>query len=67
MKNAFSSICKYLRYYPDASLWVVYRIESKTKNGCLAITYTKDKKIARRFKYNKTVKVQRMLMCRTLY
>lgn len=66
MKPFVLALYKYLLYYPNARLQFIYRIESVKKAGEFAITFTQHRGIARRFKKQSDVKVQRKLVCRIL-
>lgn len=65
MRNFLLALLKYIEYHPKAELYFIYKIKSRLKNGELAVTYTKDKRLAHRYKKDSDVEVSRKLMCRT--
>lgn len=65
MKNFLSAIFKYLLHYPNAKLWIMYRMESNASDGDMAITYACNKKTAQRFKNDEQIRISKRLMCKT--
>lgn len=62
MTNFWTAIVKYLRWYPDAKLVFIYEI---TYDDNKIITV--DKRFARRYKFIRGAKIERKLICRTLF
>lgn len=67
MKEVLSALFLFLRRFPDAQLLIVYQLIFKNKDGSKSTVYTKNKKLVKKFKHDKSTQIKRKLICRTLY
>lgn len=64
MKNSILALIKFAKYFPAAKLHYIYII---TGIEGLGVAYTIDRKLVKRFKKIKDIKIEKRLICRTLF
>lgn len=67
MKSFFQALFKYIQYFPDAKLFISYRLRFIEDDGNRYTVFTIDKKFVKQYKNSKNVTIERNLICRTLY